>query len=93
MKLPTNYDNLTPAQRAQVRLAYVAQQGGKCAHCKEPLAEEPSMEVRSYPMDEASFPPGFMNYRIHLHHDHTTGLTVGAVHARCNAYLKRYLNQ
>jgi hypothetical protein len=27
---------------------------------------------------------------VHLHHSHETGMTIGAVHARCNAVLWQY---
>ena len=30
---------------------------------------------------------------IHLHHDHDTDLTIGAVHAYCNAILWEYHNE
>jgi hypothetical protein len=90
MNLPVRYDSLTPDQRVRVRRLYITLQNGKCQHCGEPLNGEPPIEVRSYPMAESSFPHSFFSYPIHLHHDHVTGMTVGAVHARCNAYLKRY---
>jgi len=36
------------------------------------------------------FPRGFFGYPIHLHHSHDTGMTIGAVHAHCNAVLWQY---
>lgn len=32
-------------------------------------------------------------YPVHLHHDHKTGLTIGAVHAKCNAVLWQYYGE
>jgi hypothetical protein len=36
------------------------------------------------------FPELFLKYPVHLHHSHVTGLTIGAVHAYCNAVLWVY---
>jgi hypothetical protein len=36
------------------------------------------------------FPPNFFKWPVHLHHDHRTGMTIGAVHCRCNAVLWQY---
>lgn len=36
------------------------------------------------------FPKGFFDRPVHLHHSHDTGLTIGAVHAVCNAVLWIY---
>ena len=36
------------------------------------------------------FPPNFFKWPVHLHHSHDTGMTIGAVHARCNAVLWQY---
>ena len=36
------------------------------------------------------FPENFFDHSIHLHHDHDTGMTIGAVHAHCNAVLWEY---
>jgi len=89
MDLPTNYDALTQPQRAQARRQYAKEQGGKCAHCKCSLYGDPSQEVMAYPLDEMSFPYRFFAYPIHLHHNHMSGMTIGAVHARCNGVLQR----
>ncbi|AGI61771.1 hypothetical protein VCO139_0016 [Vibrio phage VCO139] len=39
------------------------------------------------------FPKNMFQYPIHLHHDHNTGMTIGAVHARCNAVLWEYYGE
>ena len=38
-------------------------------------------------VDEELFPENFFTHPAHLHHCHKTGLTLGAVHPRCNAIL------
>lgn len=92
MILPTNYDALKPHERRDARLQYMKEQDLLCAHCGASLMDEPAQEARGFLLDESSFPPDFFKHPIHLHHDHTTGLTVGAVHAHCNGLLKRYFN-
>jgi len=44
-------------------------------------------------INENLFPPKFLNWPVHLHHDHKTGMTVGAVHSHCNAVLWQYHNE
>lgn len=88
--LPANYDSLTPDERREVRHEYLRRQSGNCAHCGAPMRGDPTQEVTSYPIDRSSFPPTFFSNRYHLHHDHMTGLTVGVVHAECNAVLRLY---
>jgi hypothetical protein len=58
--------------------------------CKQPLTKEPSKEVGVLKINECLFPKNFFSFPIHLHHDHKTGLTIGAVHAKCNAVLWQY---
>lgn len=87
---PVNYDKLSSQQRRVVRQKYVTFQKGKCHHCKAPLIGDPPKEILSQWIHWPSFPPGFLNHPIHLHHDHQTGMTVGAVHAYCNAVLWQY---
>lgn len=31
-----------------------------------------------------NFPKGMLDYPVHLHHDHKTGMTIGAIHSYCN---------
>lgn len=93
MTLPARYDDLTPAQRMQIRTRYIWEQHGLCAHCAAMLDGPPSEEVASLPIDVTVFPDNFFEHPVHLHHDHVTGLTVGAVHAHCNAVLWQYEGQ
>jgi hypothetical protein len=88
--LPQFYDELTPEERREVRNAYVYQQGGKCYHCGCPLNGQPAKKVASAHIRWKAFPDTFRCWPIHLHHSHKTGLTIGAVHMRCNAWLWQY---
>lgn len=88
--LPRDYRKLSSHQRRATRLAYVKQQQGRCSHCKQPLDGEPAKSITTTPVTEHLFPPGFFNNPVHLHHNHQTGMTIGAVHARCNAVLWQY---
>jgi hypothetical protein len=88
--LPAYYEELTQHQRRMVREEYVRRQKGLCMHCYEPLGKEPAEFVRTRWIDLSLFPPGFLDHPIHLHHSHETGKTIGALHARCNAYLFQY---
>ena len=90
MQLPVNYDNITPSQRRLVREEYARLQDNKCLHCGASLQEKASDEMRSKKVDIRLFPPMFFRWPVHLHHNHNTGMTIGAVHARCNAVLWQY---
>jgi hypothetical protein len=85
--IPAMYDQLTSDQRARVRDEYARRQGGRCHYCDQPLYGPPSDEVQRYPVTEHIYPRGFFTWPQHLHHSHRTGLTIGTVHARCNAVL------
>lgn len=88
--LPTNYEKLTQRGRAIVRQAYVEQQDGLCYYCKHRLDQDPPAHIKRLPINWSHFPPNFTQHRIHLHHCHATGLTLGATHALCNAVLAEY---
>jgi hypothetical protein len=87
---PKNYNRLTPVQRRTLRLEYEKHQGGKCCHCQNLLTEQPAQPVLGRYIDKKLFPPYFFKHKVHLHHCHRTGQTIGAVHAKCNAYLWQY---
>lgn len=89
-KLPAVYDDLTTGQRFQVREQYERLQDGLCSYCHEPLDGKPRADIRSLRVDRRIFPEGFFDRPKYLHHDHDTGLTLGAVHAYCNAVLWVY---
>lgn len=90
MKLPIMYDSASQRERKQAREEYIKKQSGRCYHCELPLLVEPP---KRNPIDETQFPNGFFDHPIHLHHDHKTGLTLGAVHAYCNAELAIYYGE
>lgn len=92
MKLPVIYEEIPPHEVRYVRAEYVRLQKGKCYHCKESLAGPPLPAVEAKPIDWSHFPrgQGFLRWPVHLHHNKETGLTIGAVHAYCNAVLFQY---
>lgn len=90
MKLPQDYTKLSPRERRQCRLEYIKRQNNKCYFCNNSLDENPPKEITSKWIDWGLFPPNFLKYPIHLQHNHETGMTEGAVHAFCNAYLWQY---
>ena len=90
MKLPADYDLLTPQERRDARHEYARLQDGKCYHCNGDLNAEPPEEIRSKRINWNLFPPNFTRYPHHLHHSHDTGMTIGVVHALCNAVLWQF---
>lgn len=92
ISLPAVYDDLTQRGRAAVRQAYVEEQDGDCYYCRCSLDGEPAIDVLAKDVDWSRFPGGrsFLQHPVHLHHCHRTGLTLGAVHALCNAVLWQY---
>lgn len=90
MILPVDYTELEWQERREVRLKYIELQNGLCHHCKTSLSSEPHSDIIALKINKALFPETFFNYQIHLHHDHDTGMTIGAVHAKCNAVLWQY---
>lgn len=93
MKLPINYDNAHWTVRKQAREQYVKEQDSKCWYCKKNLFGKPSKEVMSKPINHKLFPISMFKYPIHLHHCRNSGMTIGATHARCNAFLWQHENQ
>lgn len=89
-KLPTDYDKLTPYQRKQVREQYVKEQNGKCFYCNDSLDKPAPKGIRDKWIDLSLFPPNFLKHPIHLQHNHSTGMTEGAVHCHCNAVMWQY---
>jgi len=87
MILPINYTEATWQERRAVRNQYIQHQNGKCAHCGNNLDEQPKDKPK---INWKLFPKGFLDHPVHLHHSHDTGMTIGAVHAYCNAILWQY---
>ena len=90
VKLPVKYDALSHQRRRMVRQEYVKLQGGRCYHCNGQLSGPPSAKVSMFWINRKLLPVHFFKHKIHLHHDHKTGLTIGAVHSHCNAVLWQY---
>jgi hypothetical protein len=90
MKLPINYEELDWAERKKVREEYIKIQDGKCRQCGALLCEEADESRPVQELFSHLFPSGFFDHPIHLHHSHETGMTIGAVHAVCNAALWVY---
>jgi hypothetical protein len=90
MKLPIDYDNAHWTMRKQARDQYCKEQKGNCYHCGENLDGEPSKYIESLNINTSLFPQSFFKWPVHLHHDHKTGLTIGAIHSKCNAVLWQY---
>jgi hypothetical protein len=89
--LPTDYTKLTTKQRKIVREQYVLLQKGLCSVCKHKLSDPPKEE--HFTINKKLFPIGFFNNPVHLHHNHDTGMTIGAVHAKCNAIRWQYFGE
>jgi hypothetical protein len=90
MDLPVKYDGLHWSRKKKVREEYVTKQGGYCYHCKGKLSEAPPHKISFLRINRKLFPQGFFKHPIHLHHCHKNGMTIGAVHAVCNAVLWQY---
>ena len=88
--LPIDYTKLKQWERKLVREQYIKEQNGKCMFCHNKLTENPVDGVEDVYINLSLFPINFLDNPIHLQHNHTTGMTEGAVHARCNAYLWQY---
>ena len=93
MTLPTDYNKLPPFERRAVRNKYVELQNNLCCECGESLHGPPGNFVKGKQINKTLFPKNFFDYPIHLHHDHETGLTIGAVHCECNAVLWQYYGE
>ena len=88
--LPGRYSQMSPAERREARAEYAKLQEGRCYYCKGDLSSGPPPEIEAKSIDWRRFPPNFLRYPLHLHHHHKTDLTLGVVHARCNAVLWQY---
>lgn len=87
---PMNYTELNTRERKQLRQEYEADQQGLCFYCDEALDGQPSPRIQKLVVNKKLFPNGFFNNPVHLHHNHKTGMTIGAVHCKCNAVLWQY---
>ncbi len=90
LTLPINYKEATWMERKRAREQYTELQNGKCWYCHENLLADPSMAVQLRGINTKLFPKGMFDHPIHLHHCHKTQMTIGSVHAKCNAILWQY---
>jgi len=93
MNLPVNYEELSIPMRREVREEYIRRQKGLCSFCGEPLNGDPRTDIKSKKITVRRFPESFFKWPVHLHHDHDTGMTKGAVHCYCNAVLFEYYGE
>lgn len=90
MNLPINYKEISQTQRRLVREEYIRLQNGLCYYCNNPLDGPPTEAIKSKKINEKIFPKSMFKWPVHLHHDHNTGMTLGAVHCYCNAVMWEY---
>ncbi len=92
--LPVEYSRLNQQEKRAVREQYIKEQGNRCHFCGQFLDEEPTASMETYPyIMWKMFPKDMLKYPVHLHHDHGTDLTIGAVHAYCNCVLWQYFGE
>ena len=89
-KLPVDYTKLHYTERKVVRLQYIEEQKGLCHYCGCSLNEESPQHIKDKKINWKLFPQNFLQYPIHLQHNHDTGMTEGAVHNYCNAVMWQY---
>ncbi len=88
--LPIDYTKLHWTERRTVREQYIKEQDNKCFYCKESLTAPVPKRISDKKINWNLFPPNFLKHPIHLQHNHSTGMTEGAVHAYCNAVMWQY---
>lgn len=93
INIPSNYNELSQNERRLVREEYIKIQNGLCAHCGNNLKANASEEIMNKKINKKLFPKNFFNWPVHLHHNHKTGMTIGAVHCHCNAVLWQYYGE
>lgn len=90
MELPCRYSTLNSKKRRAVREKYAELQDNACYYCGAPLSGPPREAIKNMKVHPKVYPIGFFKNPVHLHHCHTTDLTIGAVHAHCNAVIFEY---
>lgn len=91
--LPCIYSALNTRLKRYVREQYIKKQNNKCYYCGCSLDNPPPKEILEKKVTTSLFPKEFFNYPVHLHHNHETDMTIGVVHAYCNAVLWEYENE
>ena len=90
IKLPIDYTTLDSRSRRLVREKYCKLQSWLCLYCEHDLQDKPPPSIIEKEIDLELFPKNFLKFPIHLQHNHSTGMTEGAVHAYCNAVMWQY---
>lgn len=90
MNLPVKYSTLNSKTKRVIREEYKKVQKGLCYYCKKPLKGDPRNDILQKKVTESLYPNGFFDHPEHLHHNHDTDMTIGVVHAYCNAVLWEY---
>lgn len=90
---PQNYNKLNFKERKKVREQYKVAQNNLCYFCKKDLDFLPPSDILKKRINKNLFPETFFNNPVHLHHNHETGMTIGAVHCYCNAILWQYYGE
>jgi hypothetical protein len=93
LDLPIDYNSADWVRRKLAREQYCIDQNWKCHHCGCDLKGDPPDDIINKRVDIKLFPKTMFKYPIHLHHCHKTGMTIGAVHAKCNAVLWQYYGE
>jgi len=88
--LPIVYSSVSNYIRTQVKEQYVFEQNGICNVCKCSLYDRPDVSITKKNINWKLFPKTFLKTPIHLQRNHTTDMTIGAVHAYCNAVMWQY---
>lgn len=91
--LPADYRGLNWQARRAVRQQYAEMQHNECFYCGGSLNEDTPKELKEIPIDWSLFPQNFLAYPVHLQHNHSTGMTEGAVHSLCNAIMWNYFRR
>ena len=87
------YSKLSRIERRQVREECIVKQGGKCLYCHVDLQSVPPKKITDKKINWSLFPANFLQYPIHLQHNHNTDVVEGAVHAYCNAVMWQYAHR
>lgn len=90
---PVDYTKLSYFERKVLREKYIKAQNKKCFYCGSYLFNDAPEEIKSKKIDWSYFPKNFLQYPIHLQHNHKTNMTEGAVHNYCNAVMWQYENK
>lgn len=92
-EIPAKYSEISQHARYVIREKYIEEQKGLCYHCHGDLKQGPPQDILEKKVTPHLYPKGFFLRPIHLHHNHDTDMTIGVVHAYCNAVLWEYYNE